>query len=484
MTHQELAILYKNEPSRNHKINIENLVDFTFESNFNGDYESLLLLFIKNGFKSFLFKGEKSSKEIYSNKQIIFICNCNLEDNLYHDSKESKVFYSKDYFNGLKCKIKFHHVYPKHFISYIDQQIRLNDSFYCKDCYYKALRNPNSPLYYSDEAIRRRNTDYSKMGIKGLNKQNSMLEKDEFGNYKNNSEEAINFREKIHKRSVKCAENMNNKLWNNPLNKENQEKCLNSLKLGFKSVKKAWEKDSFGVYINNDKSSLSIRNNAIKNVGTKIKFCQVCNKETLHNGRTCCVCHPEVLNRLFGGEEGRLKCLDDLRKSFYNKGNKLINLYDNSNNGEISIDNLYFSDETTNNSDKYISKFSYLDNIPGVWAIWDKDLSICFDIAQTSNIGEEMRKYFRRLIFNKGLSDQELINENKRYKYNRRKFRDIMKEANNKVSFVIISKNIDSKNKRELIEAQYAYESKAKFWNFAPGQKSKIECLIKENGGT
>lgn len=57
---------------------------------------------------------------------------------------------------------------------------------------------------------------------------------------------------------------------------------------------KAWEKDKFGNYVNNDESSINIRENAKANVGMKYLHCKICKKITLHNGKTCCLCCPEV----------------------------------------------------------------------------------------------------------------------------------------------------------------------------------------------
>lgn len=108
-----------------------------------------------------------------------------------------------------------------------------------------------------------------------------------------------------------------------------------------------------------------------------------------------------------------------------------------------------------------------LKGVPGVWAIKDSN-GIVYDVAQTNDIGSEMLKYSRRLQCNKGLSDEQ-INNLKKNKYNRKKFRNIMNDVDNPIFYIIVE-NVENIIKREAIEAQYAYNTKAKYWSPAPGQ--------------
>lgn len=159
------------------------------------------------------------------------------------------------------------------------------------------------------------------------------------------------------------------------------------------------------------------------------------------------------------------------REEFYNRYKDLFlleNKYDNTS-------NKYKCKEINNNDNKIINNnFKSLIGVPGVWAVWDSDKKICFDVAQTKNIGKEMFLYLRKLDYNKDLSDKDIINENKRYFYNLKKYRNIMKDCN-KVCFILVSINISSKEERELIEIKYAYDNKARYWNLAPGQLLSIK---------
>lgn len=123
-----------------------------------------------------------------------------------------------------------------------------------------------------------------------------------------------------------------------------------------------------------------------------------------------------------------------------------------------------------NSVGELVSNFDSLKGIPGVWAINDSN-GVVYDVTQTKDIGSEMYKYLRRLNFNKNLTDEEINIENRRYLYNRKKYRDIMNDID-KINFILISRNIDSKEERELIEMQYAHDTKAKYWSPALGQNS------------
>lgn len=121
-----------------------------------------------------------------------------------------------------------------------------------------------------------------------------------------------------------------------------------------------------------------------------------------------------------------------------------------------------------------------LNKVPGVWSIWSSD-NICMDVAQTNNIGEEIKIYSRRLEFNSKFNNEkeiELYNKNHQ-NYNRMKFKNIFEDCNNKYILRLVSVNIESEIEREKIEAQYAHDNKARYWSPAPGQVKRINNNLK-----
>ena len=61
----------------------------------------------------------------------------------------------------------------------------------------------------------------------------------------------------------------------------------------------------------------------------------------------------------------------------------------------------------------------------------------------------------------------------KSYDFNKRiKYRNIVKYNN--IIFKLVLININTQEERFKIESQYAHNTKAKFWNKAPGQKLNI----------
>lgn len=128
-----------------------------------------------------------------------------------------------------------------------------------------------------------------------------------------------------------------------------------------------------------------------------------------------------------------------------------------------------FSDINTKINFEDIDKLNY---ISGVWSIWNKDESICMDVAQTQNIGNEILMYIRRLDFNKYATDEEIKIYNEEYHfYNHKKFRDIHRDCQGEYLIKLVVLNKDDKIEREKIEAQYAHDHQARYWNPAPGQK-------------
>lgn len=119
-----------------------------------------------------------------------------------------------------------------------------------------------------------------------------------------------------------------------------------------------------------------------------------------------------------------------------------------------------------------ISDFNTLLGVPGVWAVKCGDQVL--DVCETQDIGTEMYQVVRRLNFMKNKTDEEIKEMNN--SYNRKKVRDIANEG--KLDFILISKNVYNKDERERIEAQYAHDSRAKYWSPAP--KQQINNLVEK----
>lgn len=163
------------------------------------------------------------------------------------------------------------------------------------------------------------------------------------------------------------------------------------------------------------------------------RLCEKCNFETIHIcGIGCLFCH----NTSGIG-----------RENFYQS---------------------YIGITSYNSINELVKDFDSLIGVSGVWEVKGCD-NVIYDVCQTKDIGSEMYEYLRRLRFNKDLSDDEIMSENLRYNYNRRKYRDILKDVKS-VDFILVSRDIDSQNERELIEAQRAIDTRAKYWSPAPNQ--------------
>jgi hypothetical protein len=115
-----------------------------------------------------------------------------------------------------------------------------------------------------------------------------------------------------------------------------------------------------------------------------------------------------------------------------------------------------------------------LDNIPGVVDVGfhNDNKWVSLDVGQSVDLRQECLSYLRRLKFNKGLTDDELLEENDRYFYNRKKYRDMMDAAGkHKIEFMLVVKNVEDKEQREAVEAQHAHDTKSMFWSPTPNQK-------------
>ena len=140
-----------------------------------------------------------------------------------------------------------------------------------------------------------------------------------------------------------------------------------------------------------------------------------------------------------------------------------------------NINLISYKNENETISYNMINKYN---KIPGVWSVWGfKDnRNICLNVCQTIDIGKEISENIRGWHRRKGLSDEDIENSCKNRQYKESIIRRFKKQRNiidfsNTLNIIIVAKNINNKKKRENIEAQYAHDNKAMFWNPAPGQK-------------
>ena len=263
----------------------------------------------------------------------------------------------------------------------------------------------------------------------------------------NNNREYIKDQIKKIQICKKCRQEFSSPIFNNPLclrcsniermkNNKNLEKpqicskCNNK----FKSI--------FNMKICNSCLATSINLNNKK----KRQICQKCNKE-FSSTFIMKICH-ECSG--YGGFN---------REEFYNSKLNFVSLH-----CENKI--IKFKD---------IEKYN---NISGVYSLWGKDeegVNKCLNVCQTQNIGNELFRFIRNSNRYKNKTDEELnkiIKDNflPKNKYNKIKTCRDMNNYKN-LNFVLIAKGINSKEEREQIEMQYAYQNKAIFWRPAPGQK-------------
>ena len=110
------------------------------------------------------------------------------------------------------------------------------------------------------------------------------------------------------------------------------------------------------------------------------------------------------------------------------------------------------------------SSFSYYNNIPGIWAVYGKNLDnikICLDVCQTKDIGNEMRLGLRKLIAQKNNKYKEFV-----------KYKDII--------FIPVKLNIMDFEKREAIKALYAIKYNSLYWSPSPTQLKLLKMKEKE----
>lgn len=159
----------------------------------------------------------------------------------------------------------------------------------------------------------------------------------------------------------------------------------------------------------------------------------------------------------------------DKAKVFYNKLKESGFIFDREEFYSQHINLINFQ-----SVEEMLNEFDSLENIPGVIDVgyYDKNKWISLDVGQSVNLKEECLGYLRRLEGNKGLTDEEIEKENERYRYNRKKYRDMMKEVEGyKIEFILVARDVKDKEEREKIEAQRAHDVKSMFWSPGPGQE-------------
>ena len=124
-----------------------------------------------------------------------------------------------------------------------------------------------------------------------------------------------------------------------------------------------------------------------------------------------------------------------------------------------------------------INDLDKFDKIPGVWSKIGSNGQV-LDIAETKDLKKEILFSLRCLNIAKSnifKSNDELIIK---YKIPSLyiKYKNMIiyekEHGNNNILFKIIAKNIINKKERQNIELQEAHDTKALFWNLAPGQSS------------
>lgn len=279
--------------------------------------------------------------------------------------------------------------------------------------------------------------------------------------------------------------------WNDESN--HNEEWLERQKIIIKKVheynKKIYQKDSNGNYLDNSEKAIRqrklVKTNANKNSDKyrqtdKFKK-RIRSKENLENlNRNKDFSPNKIANLIENSNINKIdyfklkEIVEDWNNSSQEDIEKLINIANHYNiptNYQEYFYSKFLNIINFKSVNLLVNDFNKFKNIPGVWSVWNEDKTVCLDVAQTKNIGFEMKRYLRRLNFNKDLSDEDIDKMNNKYnsKMNRYKYRNIMKDTN-KVNFIIIVIDINSKIEREMIEAQYAHDNRARYWSPAPGQ--------------
>ena len=131
-----------------------------------------------------------------------------------------------------------------------------------------------------------------------------------------------------------------------------------------------------------------------------------------------------------------------------------------------------------------LSSIIKLNNIPGVWYKIASNGQV-LDVSKTIDLGKELLFSIRAI--EKGYKNIDKIDEEIEKEYKNRygiykKYRDMVKyeknNGNNNIIFKLIVIDIQDEVILEAIEAQFAHDNKALFWNYAPGQAKRIKNIV------
>jgi hypothetical protein len=158
-----------------------------------------------------------------------------------------------------------------------------------------------------------------------------------------------------------------------------------------------------------------------------------------------------------------------IRKIAIQKSRKIqlqsyINAINNLNlNIDFQIQDQFYSDVSYDFFQKY-------DKVPGIWSKELEDGTV-LDVGETQDIGKEMKFDTRALAVgfkNRNSNDKDLSRKYKTSFGIHKKYRDMSNYVNGqKVVYKILVINEESREKRELIEAQYAISKHAIFWHLS-----------------
>ena len=272
---------------------------------------------------------------------------------------------------------------------------------------------------------------------------------------------------------------------------------------------------------------------AYKNNGPKIKFCDKCNKQTLHNGNICCICKPEadqhkninysklIENNLKPGNctscgifnnqrsasglgKDRCNCFNTnmilMHKSekhykhiCLNCGNEQItkglnwicnkcgdSYLMNFNRSEFYREKLNIISFNSLEQEVKLQDFDSLKSKIGVWSRWtDKNHgNYCLDVCKTKDIGGEMLSSLRSFNSLAKNPCQELdIGWKKKY-FNQAKDAGLF-DNSGKIIFKLIAL-CKTEEEALKIEQQYAHDNKAKYWSLGPNDYN-IPVLMNPN---
>ena len=126
-----------------------------------------------------------------------------------------------------------------------------------------------------------------------------------------------------------------------------------------------------------------------------------------------------------------------------------------------------------------LNDLTSVEGIFGIWSIWgkmnNKSIFICLDVHETLDIGYEIRMHEKNLNFARETDwDDSIYTEHNRFNLFKRSKAITQWQQ---LKYVLVSKNIAGKINREIIEAQYAWDHMAVYWNKNQYQPLSIEAL-------